>query len=88
MPGKSDSRITVVGAKGSASVAAEANNALNAAKGVVASRVNVRTGAANTTGSGLEYAWKKHGGAWGENKSAFTISKDELKDVLQTPQVV
>ncbi|WHS59041.1 hemagglutinin repeat-containing protein [Pseudomonas sp. G2-4] len=76
-----------VGAKGGVP-AAEANNTLSAAKGVVASRVNVRTGSANATGSGLEYAWKKHGGAWGENKSAFTISKDELKVVLQTPQVV
>ncbi|RTW09726.1 adhesin, partial [Pseudomonas aeruginosa] len=36
----------------------------------------------------LEYAWKKHGGAWGDNKSAFTISKNELKVVLQSPQVV
>jgi len=76
------------GAKGNAAVATEANNALSAAKGVVASRVNVRTGAAKVKGSGLEYAWKKHGGAWGENKSAFTISKDELKVVLQSPQVV
>ncbi|WAJ91477.1 DUF637 domain-containing protein [Pseudomonas aeruginosa] len=76
------------GAKGSAAGAAEANNALSAAEGVVASRVNVRTGAANVTGSGLEYAWKKHGGAWGDNKSAFTISKNELKVVLQSPQVV
>ncbi|HFT1984422.1 TPA: DUF637 domain-containing protein [Pseudomonas aeruginosa] len=76
------------GAKGSAAGAAEANNALSAAEGVVASRVNVRTGAANVTGSGLEYAWKKHGGAWGDNKSAFTISKNELKVVLQNPQVV
>ncbi|WKA32404.1 DUF637 domain-containing protein [Pseudomonas aeruginosa] len=76
------------GAKGSAAGAAEANNTLSAAEGVVASRVNVRTGAANVTGSGLEYAWKKHGGAWGDNKSAFTISKNELKVVLQSPQVV
>ncbi|MFU4737618.1 DUF637 domain-containing protein [Pseudomonas aeruginosa] len=76
------------GAKGSAAGAAEANNALSAAEGVVASRVNMRTGAANVTGSGLEYAWKKHGGAWGDNKSAFTISKNELKVVLQSPQVV
>jgi len=65
-----------------------ANTGLNAAEGVVASRVNVRTGDANITGSGLEYAWKKHGGAWGENKSAFTISKDELKVALQDPLVV
>ena len=64
------------------------NTGLNAAEGVVASRINVRTGDANVTGSGLEYAWKKHGGAWGDNKSAFTISKDELKVALQDPLVV
>jgi filamentous hemagglutinin len=65
-----------------------ANSGLNVGVGVVASRVNVRTGDANVTGSGLEYAWKKHGGAWGDNKSAFMISKDELKVVLQSPLVV
>jgi len=65
-----------------------ANTGLNVGAGVVASRVNVRTGDAGVTGSGLEYAWKKHGGAWGDNKSAFLISKDELKAVLQSPLVV
>ena len=65
-----------------------ANTGLNVGEGVVASRVNVRVGDANVTGSGLEYAWKKHGGAWADNKSAFTISKDELKAVLQDPLVV
>jgi hypothetical protein len=60
----------------------------NAAEGVIASRINVRTGDANIKGSGLEYAWEKHGGTWGGNKSAFTISKDELKAVLQDPLVV
>jgi filamentous hemagglutinin len=64
------------------------NTGLKAAEGVVASRVNVRTGDANVTGSGLEYAWKKHGGTWGENKSAFTISKDGLRTALQDPLVV
>ena len=83
---KGGSKIFANDSKGKEAV--ETNHALNAAKGVVASRVNVRTGTASSTGSGLEYAWKKHGGAWGENKSAFTISKDELKIVLQTPQVV
>ncbi|MDO5693744.1 MAG: hypothetical protein Q4G70_14925, partial [Pseudomonadota bacterium] len=61
---------------------------LKAGEGVIASRINIRTGDANVTGSGLEYAWKKHGGGWGPNKSAFTISKDELKAVLQDPLVV
>jgi hypothetical protein len=69
-------------------VAATANTGLNVGEGVVASRVNVRVGDANVTGSGLEYAWKKHGGAWADNKSAFTISKDELKVMLQDPLVV
>ncbi|MET3498398.1 DUF637 domain-containing protein, partial [Variovorax boronicumulans] len=68
--------------------ASGAGNGPTAAAGVIASRVNVRTGDANTTGSGIEYAWKKHGGAWGPNKSAFTISKDELKIALQDPLVV
>ena len=48
----------------------------------------MREGYANVAGSGLEYAWKKHGGAWGANKSAFTIPKDELKIALQDPLVV
>ncbi len=60
----------------------------NTAQGAAASRINLRTGDENITGSGLEYAWKKHGGAWGDNKSAFTISKDELKVILQDPLVV
>lgn len=73
------------GPKGNAAAVAESSNALSAAKGVVASRVNVRTGPANATGSGLESAWKKYGGAWDESKSAFAISKDELKIALQSP---
>ncbi|MBP1315283.1 hemagglutinin repeat-containing protein [Herbaspirillum sp. 1130] len=64
------------------------NIEIKAADGVVASRINVRTGDANITGSGLEYAWKKHGGTWGANKSAFTIPKEELKIALQDPLVV
>ena len=61
---------------------------LSAGQGVVASRVNVRVGDANVAGSGLAYAWKKHGGDWGSNKSAFTISIDELKAILQDSFVV
>lgn len=64
------------------------NIEVKAADGVVASRINVRKGDPNITGSGLEYAWKKHGGGWGENKSAFTITKEELKSTLQDPLVV
>ena len=54
---------------------------------ITQSRVNVRNGD-GSTGSGLEYAWKKHGGEWGANKSHFTITKDELKVVLQSDNVV
>ncbi|PHM39372.1 hypothetical protein Xmau_02979 [Xenorhabdus mauleonii] len=54
---------------------------------VVQSRVNVRTGD-SSTGSGLDYAWKKHGGNWGANKSHFTVNKDELKVILQSDRVV
>lgn len=64
------------------------SNAGKAAEGVVASRINIRTGDPQVTGSGLEYAWKKHGGDWGSNKSSFTISKDELTAILQDPLVV
>ncbi len=53
---------------------------------ITQSRVNVRNGD-GSTGSGLEYAWKKHGGEWGANKSHFTITKDELKVVLQSDNV-
>ncbi|MFJ1299583.1 hemagglutinin repeat-containing protein [Pseudomonadota bacterium AL_CKDN230030165-1A_HGKHYDSX7] len=65
-----------------------ASTDLAPATGIIASRVNVRTGDANVSSSGLEYAWKKHGGNWGPNKSAFTVSKDELKAILQSPTVV
>ncbi|MDB6371838.1 hypothetical protein [Photorhabdus bodei] len=54
---------------------------------IVQSRVNLRNGD-GSTGSGLEYAWKKHGGEWGANKSHFTVSKDELKAILQSDIVV
>ncbi|MDR2366352.1 MAG: VENN motif pre-toxin domain-containing protein, partial [Zoogloeaceae bacterium] len=75
-------------AAGGKSPGIAAKGGTNAAEGVIASRINVRTGDANIKGSGLEYAWEKHGGTWGGNKSAFTISKDELKAVLQDPLVV
>lgn len=66
--------------------------AVNSAKEVwksssVQSRVNLRNGDSSTA-SGLEYAWKKHGGEWGANKSHFTMTKDELKTVLQSDTVV
>ncbi|WP_237737054.1 adhesin [Serratia fonticola] len=68
--------------------AAAANTAKEVWKGsIVQSRVNLRNGD-GSTGSGLEYAWKKHGGEWGSNKSHFTMTKDELKTVLQSDTVV
>ncbi|MGE4802896.1 VENN motif pre-toxin domain-containing protein [Yersinia hibernica] len=54
---------------------------------IVQSRVNLRVGD-GSTGSGLEYAWKKHGGEWGANKSHFTVTQDELKTILQSDTVV
>jgi len=63
-------------------------NAHNIGKGVVASRINIRNGSPNIAGSGLEYAWKRHNGTWGTNKSAFTITKEELKDILRDPRTV
>ncbi|WP_315850547.1 VENN motif pre-toxin domain-containing protein [Yersinia rohdei] len=68
--------------------AVAANTAKEVWKGsIVQSRVNLRNGD-GSTGSGLEYAWKKHGGEWGANKSHFTMTKDELKMVLQSDTVV
>ncbi len=54
---------------------------------VVQSRVNLRNGD-GSTGSGLQYAWRKHGGEWGANKSHFTVTLDELKMILQSKVVV
>lgn len=31
---------------------------------------------------------KRHNGTWGTNKSAFTINKEELKDILRDPRTV
>ncbi|HEN3566308.1 TPA: adhesin [Yersinia enterocolitica] len=68
--------------------AVAANTAKEVWKGsIVQSRVNLRNGD-GSTGSGLEYAWKKHGGEWGSNKSHFTVTKDELKTILQSDTVV
>ncbi|CAI1914868.1 MULTISPECIES: hemagglutinin repeat-containing protein [Serratia] len=68
--------------------AVAANTAKEVWKGsIVQSRVNLRNGDGSTA-SGLEYSWKKHGGEWGANKSHFTMTKDELKTVLQSDTVV
>ena len=50
-------------------------------------RINLRNGD-GTKGSGLNYAWRRHGPTAGSNKSRFTISLDELKAVLQRKDVV
>ncbi|WP_085116944.1 VENN motif pre-toxin domain-containing protein, partial [Serratia proteamaculans] len=86
------------GAVGIGKTAAEATAAkaeavtANAAKevwkgSIVQSRVNLKNGD-GSTGSGLDYAWKKHGGDWGSNKSHFTVTQDELKTILQSDTVV
>jgi len=48
----------------------------------------VRNGDAIVKGSGLNYALGKHGGVDKPNKSQFSISRDELKELLQSKQVV
>ena len=55
--------------------------------GRVQSRINVRQGD-GSTGSGLDYAWRKHGGAPKPKKSQFSISKEELITLLQSESVV
>ncbi|MDN0117874.1 hypothetical protein QVN83_02630 [Yersinia frederiksenii] len=79
---------TVAEATAAKAEAAAVNSAKEVWKGSsVQSRVNLRNGDGSTA-SGLEYAWKKHGGEWGANKSHFTMTKDELKTVLQSDTVV
>ena len=51
-----------------------------------ATRVKVRIGDANITGSGLECAWKKHGGAWVQINLHLQFPR--MKIALQDPLVV
>jgi hypothetical protein len=55
--------------------------------GRVQSRINVRRGDGSNS-SGLEYAWRRHGGVARLNKSQFSISKEELTVLLQSERVV
>jgi hypothetical protein len=55
--------------------------------GRVQSRINVRLGDGSNS-SGLEYAWRRHGGVDWPVKSQFSISKDELTALLQSEVVV
>ncbi|WP_247652127.1 hypothetical protein [Serratia symbiotica] len=83
--GKTAAEATAAKAKAEA---VAANTVKEVWKGsIVQSRVNLRNGD-GSTGSGLEYAWMKHGGDWGSNKSHFTVTKDELKTILQSDTVV
>jgi filamentous hemagglutinin len=53
-----------------------------------ARKINLRVGDASEKGSGLEYAWKRHGGGGPNTKSQFTISQDGLKAILQRKDVI
>ncbi len=55
--------------------------------GRVQSRINLKVGD-GSKGSGLKYALGKHGGTGPGNKSQFSVSKSELKSLLQSKQVV
>jgi hypothetical protein len=54
----------------------------------VKSRINLRNGDGTSKKPGLEWAWRKHGSAGNQNKSQFTISKEELKIILQDKKLV
>lgn len=55
-----------------------------------ASRINLRKGAVDKKGSGLNYALGKHGinSPIKVNKSKFTISDDEVKNILSSKTVI
>ncbi len=51
-------------------------------------RINIRNGDGGK-GSGLNYAWRRHGPtSTPQNKSIFSISKEELKQLLQRKDVI
>ena len=56
--------------------------------GRIQSRINIREGDGTGKSPGLANAWRKHGDTSKPNKSQFTISKDELKIMLQNKAVV
>ncbi|MCR9202912.1 MAG: hypothetical protein NXI04_30065 [Planctomycetaceae bacterium] len=51
-------------------------------------KINLRNGAPNAKGSGIEYAWKNHGGAGANSKSQFSITKGQVKAILQRKDVI
>jgi RHS repeat-associated protein len=59
---------------------------------VAQNRINIRKGRNDLSnsykGSGLDYAWKGHSDPAKINKSHFTITKEELIDVLRDPAVI
>jgi hypothetical protein len=50
-------------------------------------RINVRRGNGKT-GTGMEYAWRRHGGTGTSNKSQFSISRQEAEALLQGKDVI
>ncbi|MGF9698661.1 RHS repeat-associated core domain-containing protein [Paenibacillus sp. MABNR03] len=64
------------------------NNQTSKIPKLVFKRINVRNGKADVKGSGLNYALGKHGGSGPANKSQFSISRDQIKKLLQTKKVV
>ena len=50
-------------------------------------RINIRKGNGKT-GTGMDYAWRKHGGGGTANKSQFSISRDEAEALLQRKDVI
>ncbi|WP_052046149.1 hypothetical protein [Candidatus Paracaedibacter symbiosus] len=51
--------------------------------GRVKTRINIRKGDGTNKNSEIETAWRKHGGAGKDNKSQFTISREELISILE-----
>lgn len=50
-------------------------------------RINIRKGSGKT-GTGMEYAWRRHGGSGSTNKSQFTIPRNEVELLLQQKYVI
>lgn len=50
-------------------------------------RINLRKGDGSKS-SGMEYAWKRHGGGGTSKKSQFTISRAEVETILQDKKVI
>jgi len=61
---------------------------INRIPGRLKSRINIRKGRATESGSGLNYAWHRHGGTGPSGKSQFTISQGELIEILRRKGVI